>query len=122
MYSLLKGSKNMDFRRIPRPIRKLFEIQGNESKNCLKHRFFSVLDCGSNACHASLWCPRRTRLTLSIQRTIHDCMSEMLHFIHRLAMNTFLCRNSALRTLCVREEEMSYNQDDSTRAKSAIFL
>lgn len=49
-------------------------------------------------------------------------MSEMLHFIHRLAMNTFLCRNSALRTLCVREEEMSHNQDDSTRAKSAIFL
>lgn len=43
MYSLLKRSKNMDFRRIPRPIRKLFEIQGNESKNCLKHRFFQYL-------------------------------------------------------------------------------
>ena len=90
---------------IPGPIRKLFEVQGNESKHRLKHRFFQPSIAAPThamllfgVCEDTLNC----FLTLSIQRTIHNCMSEMLYLIHRLlpemAMDDF-SMVATLRTL-----------------------
>ena len=90
-----------------RPIGKLFELRGNESKHRLKRRFFQIPLVGRTHTMLLFGVRKATLncfLTLSIQRIIYSCRSEMLRFMLKMTRNHF----SLVATLSTLSEKRTY--------------